>query len=168
MNLIKSIERDKLKEEIEIQKSEENEVFPQETDFRANELKDEEINKLKSEIDVLNITIKHLHDVLKEKTDVTMEQQREIITLNQKINQLSFENTQLRAQNSLMSRKINFDEPKFEYQVYDQNSRINREYHDEESKNLSGFKDNEKMRLIEETEQLLSHSKGKNEKLIKL
>lgn len=162
MNLIKSIERDKLREEVETQKFEEVESYTPEAYSRSNELKDDEINKLKSEIDVLNITIKHLHDVLKDKTDVTMEQQREIITLNQKINQLSFENTQLRAQNSLMSRKINFEEPKFDYQLYEPNSRPNRDYSNEESKNMSGFKDAEKMRLIEETEQLLSHSKGNN------
>ena len=160
LNLIKSTERDKLKEEIEFQKAKELELVEQEVDSKVIEAKDEEISRQKSEIDVLNITIKHLHDVLKEKTDITMEQQREIIALNQKINQLSFENTQLRAQNSLMSRKINFDEPKFEYQMYEPNSRSSRDYMHEESKNLEAMKDTEKLRLIEETEQLLSHSKG--------
>ena len=115
------------------------------------EKKNSEINRLKSEVEVLNITIKHLHEVLKEKTDTSMEQQREIINLNQRINQLSFENTQLKAQNSLLTghsqlEGINLGIPQ-DFTRHLQSR--------EESKEYDMSKDMEKMRLIEETENLL-------------
>jgi hypothetical protein len=161
---LKNKARDRLKEEIEYKKYENLETFgrhegrDERIDARELESKDDEINKHKSEIDVLNITIKHLHDVLREKTDLSIEQQREIINLNQKFNQISFENTQLRAQNSLLTRKTHLDDARFD--VHESvNARV--PYNNEESKNY-GNDDVEKLRLIEETESLLNRSKGYN------
>ena len=47
-----------------------------------------------------------------------MEQQREIITLNQKLNQYSFENTQLKAQNSILTGRTHLQDIKFSQQNY--------------------------------------------------
>jgi hypothetical protein len=154
LKLIKNQERDKLKEEIEIEKLQRFDTFGDEQpniQSKQLEAKDDEINKLKSENDVLNITIKHLHEILKEKQMLNISQQREIISLNQKINQLSFENTQLRAQNSLITRKSHFE----------QNFQPSQEAHSprEETKE-EYFENAEKLRLIEETEILLNRSKA--------
>ena len=162
LNLIKNTEREKLKEEVENERVMRLETFGPEPvsvphTAREVEARDDDINKLKSEVEVLNITIKHLHDVLKEKTDVTMEQQREIIMLNQKINQLSFENTQLKAQNSLLSRRTHLEDVKFD--AHDYSSNEHRGYSREEAKDYERADDAEKLRLIEETESLLNRSK---------
>jgi len=162
LNLIKNSARERLEQEIEFEKMQRYETSADEGSYqrvRNLEAKDDEINKLKSEIDVLNITIQHLHDVLKEKTDGSISQQREIISLNQKINQLSFENTQLRAQNSLITRKSQLDELRFDSNYIEQTQSQCLPPRENESSQKENMKNEQKLKLIEDTEILLNKSK---------
>ncbi|CAI2366973.1 unnamed protein product [Moneuplotes crassus] len=168
VTLLKNSARDKLRQELENEplqdeRGRNSELRHEDNQISATrqlELKDDEINKHKSEIDVLNITIKHLHEVLKEKTSLTMEQQREIIALNQRINELSFENTQLKAQNSIMVGRRHAEEAsRLESQEF---SHLNNDGHRlnfEEKKTFNDIDKNEKLRLMQETETLLNRSR---------